>query len=55
MMMTPEEHERMYKLCAMIEKEQDHTKFLQLIQELNQLLRRKEKRLENEDQAKPKE
>lgn len=30
----------MYRLCAMIEKERDHAKFLQLIQELNQLLER---------------
>ena len=37
----------MYQLCAMIEKEQDHERFLQLIQELNALLERKEHRLED--------
>ena len=29
--MKPDERERMYQLCAMIEKEQDHGKFLRLI------------------------
>jgi hypothetical protein len=45
--MKPDERERMYQLCAMIEKEQDHGKFLRLIQELNELLERKEQRLED--------
>jgi hypothetical protein len=44
--MRPEERERMYQLCAMIEKEQDRERFLQLIRELNDLLERKEHRLE---------
>lgn len=48
--MTPEERERMYKLCKLIETEKDRHRFLQLIEELNQLLERKEQRLE--DQAK---
>ncbi len=43
--MRPEERERMYKLCALIEKEKDHTRFLQLINELNDLLERKEQSL----------
>jgi hypothetical protein len=47
--MTQEERERMYQLCALIEKEQDRTRFLQLINELNELLERKEHRLD-EDQ-----
>jgi len=37
----------MYQLCALIEKEHDRDRFLLLIQELNDLLERKEKRLEN--------
>jgi hypothetical protein len=40
----------MYKLCALIEIEKDHHRFLQLIEELNNLLERQEERLE----AKPK-
>lgn len=36
----------MYQLCALIEKEQDHHRFLQLIRELNDLLERKEQRLD---------
>ena len=38
----------MYQLCALIEKEKDHGKFLQLIRELNDLLERKEQRLDDE-------
>lgn len=38
----------MYQLCSLIEKERDHGRFLQLIQELNDLLERKERRLERE-------
>jgi hypothetical protein len=44
--MTPDERERMYELCALIEKEKDRHRFLELIEELNQLLERKEHRLE---------
>jgi hypothetical protein len=44
--MKPEERERMYQLCAMIETEQNRERFLQLIKELNDLLDRKEQRLE---------
>jgi hypothetical protein len=43
--MTPEERQRMYQLCALIETEKDRHRFLQLIEELNQLLERKEQRL----------
>ena len=43
--MTDEERQRMYQLCAMIEREKDRHRFLQLIEELNQLLERKEQRL----------
>jgi len=45
--MKPEERERMYELCALIEKEKDHNRFLQLINELNELLERKEHRLDD--------
>ena len=44
--MTPEERNRLYQLCAQIETETDHPKFLRLMQELNQLLEGKEGRLE---------
>ena len=37
----------MYQLCALIEKEQDRHRFLQLIEELNQLLEHKERRLDD--------
>jgi hypothetical protein len=47
-MMKPEERERMYQLCALIEKERDHNRFLQLINELNELLERKEQQLGEE-------
>jgi hypothetical protein len=40
-----EERERMYELCALIEQERDHHRFLQLINELNDLLERKEQTL----------
>jgi len=46
-LMKPDERERMYQLCALIEKEKDHHKFLKLIEELNELLERQEHRLEN--------
>jgi hypothetical protein len=45
--MRSEERERMYQLCALIEKEQDHHRFLQLIEELNDLLECQERRLED--------
>jgi hypothetical protein len=45
--MKPDERERMYKLCAMIEVEQDQDRFIDLIRELNELLARKERRLED--------
>ena len=42
----------MYQLCALIEKEKDHRRFLQLLQELNQLLQRQEHRLEHKVETK---
>ena len=41
----------MYQLCALIEKERDRHRFLQLIEELNQLLERKEQRLEDKAES----
>ena len=51
--MRPEERERMYELCALIEKERDHHKFLQLINELNDLLERKEQTLTDNKKTAP--
>ena len=45
--MTPDEKERMQVLCERIAKEQDHDKFVKLVQELNDLLDHKEQRLED--------
>lgn len=45
--MTPDERERMHSLCEKIAKEQNHEQFSKLVQELNDLLERKEHRLED--------
>jgi hypothetical protein len=50
--MTPDERERMNILCERIAKEQDHTKFVKLVQELNDLLDHKEQRLEDPSKRK---
>jgi len=42
----------MYQLCALIEKEKDHSRFLKLINELNELLERKEQQLEDKKEDK---
>ena len=47
--MTPEERERMYEICAKLQVEQDHNAFTRLMTELNNLLERKEHRLEQRD------
>lgn len=44
--MTPDERERMQLLCEQIAKEEDPEKFTKLVQELNDLLEHKVKRLE---------
>jgi len=49
--MTPDERERMNLLCERIAKEQNHEKFVELVQELNDLLDHKVQRLE--DPSKP--
>jgi hypothetical protein len=41
----------MYQLCALIEKEKDHYRFLKLIEELNNLLERQEQRLEEKPKS----
>jgi hypothetical protein len=41
----------MYELCAQIEKEKDHRRFLKLIEELNKLLERHEQRLEEKPKS----
>ena len=48
--MTPDERERMQVLCERIAKEQNHEKFVSLVQELNDLLEHKEHRLEESSQ-----
>jgi len=45
--MTPDERERMTKLCDQIAVEKNHDTFMELVQELNDLLARKERRMEN--------
>ena len=42
-MLRPDDRERMYELCDLIEKEQDRDRFLELIEELNELLERNER------------
>jgi hypothetical protein len=44
--MTPEERERMNGLCRQIQIEKDQRKFSALIEELKQLLAKKNERLE---------
>jgi hypothetical protein len=44
--MTPDEVERMKVLCQQIETEKNHDRFTQLIAELNELLERKQHRLD---------
>ena len=47
--MTPEERGRMYEICAKLQVEQDHNTFTRLMTELNNLLERKEHRLQERD------
>ncbi len=44
--MTPDERERMRSLCEQIANEQNRDKFTKLVQELNDLLENKVKRLD---------
>ena len=52
--MTPEERTKMEELIRLIQDEKDHTKFTELISQLNTLLERKERRLNHEPEQKPK-
>jgi hypothetical protein len=45
--MTTEEREQMNRLCELIQTEQDTDRFMELVDQLNELLERKEKRLES--------
>ena len=46
--MTPEESEKIERLCMAIQAERDQAKFTALVEELNDFLKRQEqKRLEN--------
>ena len=47
--MTPDERELMAILCQRIAVEQDRMKFTKLVDELNELLEKKEHRLEDRD------
>ncbi len=47
--MTPDERELMAILCQRIAVEQDRMKFTKLVAELNELLEKKEHRLEDRD------
>jgi hypothetical protein len=47
--MSPEERERVNKVCAQIQVEQDRQRFNELITELNTILERKGQRLEERE------
>jgi hypothetical protein len=47
--MTPEEREEMDLVCRLIQEERDHQKFTRLMARLIEILRRKEHRLEDND------
>jgi hypothetical protein len=51
--MTPEERELMNKLCRQIEVEKDPKTFDELVHQLNELLERKEHRLNPEQRENP--
>jgi hypothetical protein len=46
--MSPEERQRMFQLCELIQTEKDRDKFLALVRELNELFTRKEDRLKTQ-------
>ncbi len=46
--MTPDERERMNLLCTLIQHERDLKRYRELVTELNELVGRKDKRLEEE-------
>jgi hypothetical protein len=46
--MNRADSDRIHELCSLIEKEQDRGKFLQLVEELNRLLNKKDERLQRQ-------
>lgn len=50
--MTPEERDRMYALCMLIQNEQDPKRFNCLVEELDRLLNRKRERIQDSGQSK---
>jgi hypothetical protein len=52
--LTPDESDRMPSLCKQIVTEKDRDKFIKLVEELNNLLDRKEQRLEDTPPSKHK-
>lgn len=52
--LTPDERDRMNSLCKQIVTEKDRDKFINLVEELNNLLDRKEQRLEDTPPSKHK-
>jgi hypothetical protein len=50
--MTPEEREQMASLCQRIATEQDRDIFSHLVTQLNELLSRKDQRLEDKEKKK---
>jgi hypothetical protein len=51
--MTAQEREQMNRLCERIQIEKDPKIFMQLVEQLNELLERKEKRLEQHSANSP--
>jgi hypothetical protein len=51
MLVTPDEKELLNKLCGQIAVEKDHHKFTHLVDELDRLLERKERRLEQGEES----
>jgi hypothetical protein len=45
--MTPDEREEMTRLCLRIQNEKDHEEFMKLVKALNDLLEKKERRLDH--------
>jgi hypothetical protein len=44
--MTPEERDEMSRLVNLIQEEKNHYKFMELVRKLNDLLERKERRID---------
>ena len=52
--MNKADSDRVQQLCSLIAVEQDHQKFLTMVEELNRILSRKDERLERAKSAKQK-